>query len=443
MMRHSIFVVCGCLLFSCLVQSQRRVPSTPQASGNYKLLAVKASGSARYTDTEILPASSLQIGQSAAEGDFKEAAEHLLNSGMFTGVAYTFSYSSAGIKVEFQLTDIDGSKLIPAHFENFVWFTDSELRKALDQHAPLFQGLLPISGHLTDQVTTSLQAVLDEHHLPGRVDFSREGPQDDSPPTGITFRVRELSIRIHDFEFPGATSDQIAVLTYGARTIAGTEYSHSLLATAIRDSLLPLYLQRGYLNASFGSPETRVLPPSPEPDHPSDEIGVDVILPVTAGKQYSVSSVDWRGNSAIPTKDAAALFHLVPGQPADAISLKRDLEALTKLYRSRGYMTAKIRADPEMNDAANTVHYAINVMEGDLYIMGELEFLGVDTASRDRLAAAWKLPEGQPYNPDYTRTFLDEAPQLLPKGLRYSIKLTEELDAKAKAVDVTIHFKTD
>jgi hypothetical protein len=51
------------------------------------------------------------------------------------------------------------------------------------------------------------------------------------------------------------------------------------------------------------------------------------------------------------------------------------------------------------------------------------------------------LREGDPYNANYTRKFVDDAPRFLPKGLQFSVKLDEELDAKNKAVDVTIHFK--
>jgi outer membrane protein assembly factor BamA len=443
-MKRSLFL--ACLLLSWFAPAQRRSPPPKtSASGSYKLLEVRATGSVRYNDQQILRASGLRLGQTAAEGDFREAAQHLLNSGMFTDVAYTFSYSDAGIRVEFQLTDGDKAKLVPAHFENFVGFTDSELHASLEEHVPLFTGLLPITGQLTDQVTHALQALLDERHLPGQVDHAREGEHDDSPPTGITFRVLGLSIRIHTLEFPGATRDQAAFLEHATRRLLGSEYSDSLTKTAIHDDLLPLYLERGYLKASFGSPETRVVssPAAPTTGHSSDEIQVDAILPVTPGKQYAFTGADWKGNSAITTKEASSLFHLVIGQPADATGLEHDLQTLTSLYRSRGYMTVKIKAVPWIDEAAAAVHYDINIVEGDLYTMGELEFLGADTASKDRLTEAWKLREGQPYNPDYTRKFLDDAPHFLPKGLQYSIKLSEELDAKARTVDVTIHFRPD
>lgn len=456
----AIFVTCSWLLLSHGGSAQRR-PATGKAddSSTYKLLSVKTTGSARYTDKEILAASGLQLGKPAAEADFKEAAQQLLGSGMFTDVAYTFSYSEAAIKVEFQLTDLDKAKLVPARFENFVGVDGAEMQTFLEQNVPLFQGSLPLTGQLPDQITHALQDLLDQRHLPGEVDYSREGEQDDKPPSAIIFRVRGLSTRIRAFEFPGATPDQTASLENAVRRMVGGQYSDSLMATAVKTYMLPVLLGHGYLKAAFGSPKTRVVSPGSETSEPlssdkssgdqssddksSAEVQVDVTLPVNTGKQYSLTGIDWKGNTAIPQNQAASLFHLVIGQPADAAGLTRDLDTLTSLYHDSGYMTAKIDADPVLNEAASSVRYTITVVEGDLYRMGELEFLGVDSASKGRLLAAWKLPEGQPYNPGYTRKFLETAPELLPKGLQYSTKLGEDLDAKAKVVDVTIRFKTE
>jgi outer membrane protein assembly factor BamA len=471
----AILVACSWLVSLHTGFTQRRpAAAKPDASGTYKLLSVKATGSARYTDKEILVASGLQLGKPAAETDFKEAAQQLLGSGMFTDVAYTFSYSEAGTKVEFQLTDLDKTKLVPARFENFVGVDDAELRTFLEQTVALFHGDVPLTGQLTDQITHALQGLLDQRHLPGEVDSSREGGQEDAPPTAIIFRLRGLSIRIRAFEFPGATPDQTASLENAVRRMVGGEYSDPLMATEVKTHLLPVLLEHGYLKAAFGSPETRVVSSAPENGEPSSsgpssgepssdasssggpstgqtssgeqssaEVEVDVTLPVTAGKQYSLTGVDWKGNSAIPQNQAASLFHLVIGQPADAAGLERDVAALIELYHSRGYMTVKIDADPVIDEKGGTVRYKMNTVEGDLYRMGELEFLGLDSGSKDRLLNAWKLPEGQPYNPDYTRKFLADVPQLLPHGSQYTTKLSEDLDAKVKVVDVTIHFKGD
>jgi len=83
----------------------------------------------------------------------------------------------------------------------------------------------------------------------------------------------------------------------------------------------------------------------------------------------------------------------------------------------------------------------VNIVEGDLYKMGELEILGLDTQATARMQAAWTLREGQPYNADYSKKFLDDTGQLLPRGVRWDISIHETLEVKDKTVDVEIRFK--
>jgi outer membrane protein assembly factor BamA len=409
-----------------------------------KLISLKVTGTTRYTDKEILAASGLQIGQNAADGDFKEAVRRLGDSGLFSDVVYSYASANTGTRLELQLADIDKSKLVTVHFENFVWFTDEELGAALQRRVPLFKQLLPIAGNLPEQVSEALQAMLTEKNLPGRVNYLREGEdQSGGPLTAIAYRVEEVGIRIRSVEFPGASPEQTALLTTAARGLTGAEYLRSTIAAVAKFDLLPVYLQRGYLKAAFGPSDARVAPqPAPAADaQGSADVQVDAIVPVTAGKVYSTSSVDWKGTSAIATAELAPLLHLPPGQPADAVRLLRDLENVSKHYRSRGYMMVQIKPDAQFDDDKSTVHYDLNIVEGDLYKMGELEIAGLDTQAKARMLAAWTLREGQPYNADYPGKFLDDTRQLVPRGVQWAVSIHENPDAKDKTVDVEIRFK--
>jgi outer membrane protein assembly factor BamA len=448
MSRVTCFALFLCSLVSAAA-AQKSSTSKASSVSAYKLIALRATGTTRYTDKEILAATGLQIGQNAAEGDFKEAVQRLGESGLFSAVAYTYSYSSAGTKLELQLADTDQSKLVPAHFENFVWFTDDELRTSLHSRVPLFKQLLPISGNLPDRISEALQAILTEKHFPGRVDYLREEQGSAGPLTAIQYRVQEVSIQVRAVEFPGASPEQITLLTAAARHsfIIGAAYDRSALAAIAQFDLLPVYLQRGYLKAAFGPSDARVLPqPSPEADAegPADlhsDLHVDAIIPVTPGNIYTASGVDWKGNSAIPTSELAPLLHLPTGQPADVVRLVDDLKAATKLYRSRGYMMVQIKPDSQFDDDKSTVHYVLNIAEGDLYKMGELEIVGLDTQSTARMRAAWSLREGQPYNADYLKKYLTDTGQLLPRGVHWAVTIHETPEVKDKTVDVEIHFK--
>jgi outer membrane protein assembly factor BamA len=418
-------------------------PGKVSSAAPNKLVALKVTGTSRYTDKDILAASGLQIGQNASEADFKEAVQRLGESGLFSALTYTYSSSATGVRLELQLTDTEPDKLVPVQFDNFVWFTDEELRSALQPRVPLFKKMLPLTGNLPDHLLETLQAIFAEKHLPGRVDFLREGDQNGGPLTAIIYRIEEVNIRIRGVEFPGASSEQASLLAAAARRLTGEEYRRITLATVARLDLMPVYLQRGYLKAEFGPSDARIVPsPSTAGDTQArEEIEVDAIVPVKPGKMYATSSVDWKGNSAISRDALEPLLHLTPGQPVDAVRLLRDVEKVAKVYRSRGYMTVQVRPEAQFDEEKSAVHYDIKVVEGEVYKLGEVEILGLDTEAKARMQAAWTLAEGQPYNADYPQKFLDDTRQLLPRGVHWAVSIHESPDSRDKTVDVEIRFK--
>src|ERR1700723_804126 len=389
----------------------------------------------------MLAASGLQIGQLAADGDFKEAVQRLGNSGLFTGMTYSYTSSAAGMKLELQLSDIDDSKLVPAHFDNFVWFTDGELVKELQKRVPLFKLLLPITGNLPDRVSEALQSILSDKRYPGRVDYLREGDEAGGSLHGIDYHVEEVGIGIRSVEFPGASPDQVALLTAAAHSLTGAEYRRSSVAAVAKFDLLPVYLQRGYLKAAFAPSDARVLSQAPASDaQERAEIEVGDIIPVTPGKIYTTSGVAWKGNAALSTAEIAPLIHLPVGEPAEAVRLLHVLENVSRLYRSRVYMTAQMKPDPQFDNDKNTVRYDLSIVEGDLYKMGELEILGLDTQTTAHVRAAWTLRQGQPYNADYPNKFRADTGKLLPRGVQWEVTIHESLE-KDKTVDIEIRFK--
>jgi outer membrane protein assembly factor BamA len=197
---------------------------------------------------------------------------------------------------------------------------------------------------------------------------------------------------------------------------------------------LPVCLQRGYLKASFADSDARVVTQS------GSEVEVDAIFAVTPGKVYSTSSVEWKGNAVVKVEDLQHLIHLPTGQPADAVRLVTDLEDVAKLYHTRGYMTARITPKPLLDDDKSTVHYDLYVIEGDQFKMGELEIVGLDSQAKAHLQAAWTLGEGEPYNGEYPKQFLEETSRLLPRGVPWGISIHEAVNEKDKTVDVTLRF---
>lgn len=421
-------------LAPCLLAifASAQTPRKPPGKTPQKLASIHVSGTQRYTQEEIIAATGLKIGAPATEDDFQKVTHDLGETGLFTDISFSYAHSPAGTKLDFELTDND--KLIPAHFDNFVWFSDDALIGKIRESIPLFKGEVPLGGDLSDQVSDVLQAILLQHSLDARANYIRENDSQDGPIRAVNFRATGLNIRIRKVSFPGASGDEEPALLAAARKLQNAEYLRSDVALYVKSKLLPVYLERGFLKAAFAQPQTKVA------EEDRDVVQVDVALPVVPGPEYKVSNCTWQGNTVFPGSRLQSLVHLTPGQSANTVQLKADLEEIHKLYETRGYMTAQVKPGPTYDESAATVSYTFQVNEGDLFHLGDLEFQGVDSKTADHLRGAWSLRQRDPYDSSYARRFVEEAWKLLPSNVGWTVSIHEAVNENDKTVDLTVRY---
>jgi outer membrane protein insertion porin family len=215
------------------------------------------------------------------------------------------------------------------------------------------------------------------------------------------------------------------------------DYSRSMVLVNERLTFLPIYLQKGYLKASFGTPEPRILQDG------GQETTVDVSVPVVPGEQYKLTGIEWSGNTSFTAEQLASLIQLQTGHPANAILLGEDLRQVKKLYGTQGRMAAGFEVIPEMDDARSEVRYEIKVHEGDVYHMGELEIRGLDSRLTSLMNVRWKLHEGDVYDSSYIQSFLRETARELPQDVRWKTTIHETPDDTSKTVDVSISYENN
>ncbi len=403
-----------------------------------QLIAIKVIGSKRFPEAAIAAATGLQMGSPVNDDDFKKAARRLGDTGVFTEVAYTFSYSSAGTKLELHVTDVD--KFVAVHFEDFVWFSDAELRQRIRQHSPLFDGQLPLQGRLADEVSDVLQAMLVENAIPGHVEYQRAGKADGAVES-INYHVTDVLIRVRKIEFTGAGAAEVPALEAAAERLPDHEYSRSSLNVLVQRQLLPVYYERGYLKAQFGEPQPKVVkqPAAETEDGPRNQTVVDVTFAVTPGQQYKLKNLEWTGNHEFPAETLQKMVRAESGQPANTVRLADNLKDIQKLYGSHGFVTAAIRADAQYDDSASVVIH-LEVKEGFVYHMGDLEFRGLDNSLTAKLRNAWNLRPGEVYDSTYLSDYLPVAQKLLPPTLDWEVASHVTANVRDKSVDVDLIY---
>jgi outer membrane protein insertion porin family len=421
------------LLLASLLFAQ--TPTHPRArsssSTETKLVSIRVTGSQRYTPEEVIVATGLQNGSPGTDDDFKLVAKRLSESGAFAEVTYGFSRSPAGTKLDLQLQD--SAQFVSARFDNFVWWSDDELRQSLQKRLPLFKGELPASGNLPDDLGDALQAILVEHNLPGHVDYLRQA-KDGGPLEAIAYTVSGVNVTIRKLEFPGASDADLPRLEAAGKQLLGADYLQSRMRTVAAMDLRPVYLQQGYLQAEFGDPAPAIT------SSKDADFEITVRQPVAPGPQFHVGDIQLTGTQGFSADQLAKALHLQPGQLADVVQLQKDLDEIRKLYGTRGYMKAASTFEPQLDVPSRTANFTIRIQEGDIYRMGDLTLEGLDQPTTATFQTRWNLRKGEVFDASYLERFAQESIQFLPARLRWNIGSNVELDESDKTVDVTLRF---
>jgi outer membrane protein assembly factor BamA len=420
------FVLVLLLSIALPAQMQQHSPKDHPPS-SLKLVSIKVTGTKRYKPQDVIRASGLQLGQVVHKEDLEDVVRLLGESGAFTDILYSLEFNPVGTKLE--LTVRDSKKFVPANFDNLVWFSNQQLFNKLHASVPLFDGEVPVTGQMVNQISDALQALLDEKEVVGQVDARRV--LDAGTIEAFTFTVTGLHITIRNIEFTGADTADLPWLVAAARRLQGAEYVLPILRTMADKNLLSVFRERSYLKAAIGDPQAQVV--STEDEH----VLVDVTFPVHPGAQYKVSGLEIAGCKAIPAESLRGLIHVRAGGTANPIQLEKDLGTVKQLYGTRGYVAANVTMEARPDDSQPTVQYVVRISEGDVYRMGDLKIRGLDSRETARLENEWTLRPGDVYDSSYPGRFVEQAYKEIGDWIT---SVHESVDEKERTVDVAVRF---
>ena len=421
-------LICLPTILACAVlfTSARSLSQAVAEAPSYLLPAVSVTGSNRFSEDDLIKATSLRIGSNVTADDLRTAADRLNQSGAFAQVSYRFDRKVA----TYVVTDSD--QFVPASFENFVWLPDSELTQRIHNSVPLFAGSVPLAGNLKGQVAGVLDSLLKEKGLRGQT-VAALFP-DPGPATAVRFRVEGLKVTIARVDFPGAAPERVALLQTAMKGIVGTDYLRSAAPEMIRKHAVAVYGKLGYLKAQFDLPKVSVL----KEDADGPEIALQV--PVDEGPQYTFAGADWSGNHVISAADLAKLIDLKLGVPADTSQLSVALAKARDFYGTKGFMYVQVKATATLDNEKHTSVIHLNVDEGMQYRMGKLELLNLPPEQIEVVRRVWEIKPGDVYDSNYPKTFITNHPRELAFLDGWAATYTQTIDDDRRVVDLSMKF---
>jgi outer membrane protein assembly factor BamA len=405
----------------------------PATHAQYSVGAVAYQGGAPYTDAELTAIAGLQAGQMTQSDSIGNAAQHLLDTGLFDDVQATYTLHGKALNITFQIKPTPLTKLLPVSLENFVWFTPQEIATALHGQLPLYRGVSSDAGSFSDSIQAALQQMLTAKGISVKLSHGIVEPTNQHPLRVVDYRVASPVVRLTKIDLNGPIPEAIQPELAKALTAAtGKPLNIGLTELTLQDRLLAPARNAGYIAATLKEVQPTFAPTA-------KEVAVTVSATLDVGSSYKLSTLTLDPGPLYTATDLARDTQLHPGDLASARQLALTELPLQTAYLKQGYLDAYVTATPIPNEQDHTVSYTLKAIPGEIYHLKSVTATGLSPEAQKAFDADWTLKEGDIYDATYIATFLKKNIALEPFN-SYSIAYRAIGDPQTHQVDLTLTF---
>jgi outer membrane protein insertion porin family len=358
----------------------------PIAGQSIQPKSIRFTGASEYSDAELLSAADLQPGADLTSAEMNNRAQKLLDSGVFSAVSFRFD----GQDLTFQLTP--GFGLLPVRLQNLPIAGGKALDEKLHSQFPLFHGLVPEQGGLTESVRSALEEMLAAQGINATVAAMPVRNGSTNKAEAVNFSITAPTVLVGEIRTEGT----IVMLDPKASAILakfpGSPYDAVGSINQIETDLSAYYKDQGYLEPTIHANAGMKVVLS------SDAIRVPLRVSILPGAQFKLSGIQLAPGLLVTQAELDHQSGMHAGDFVDDSSLRQDWRFIERQYHNRGYIKAKVEPTPTIDHAGKTVSYVVSVDPGPVYTMGALTIDNVTDELRAAMLAAWKIPAGSVFN---------------------------------------------
>ena len=180
------------------------------------LREVRVDGAKHLTEAQIASLTGLTTGSQVGRKELQDAADALVRTGLFAKVSFKFDTHNDNLVVTFH---IEENPRLPVSYDNFPWYSDSELDEALRKALPFYDGHLPEAGQVVERAAGVLKAFVSARDP--QVEVTHQvvlSPLSDGSEQQFTVEGAVLKIAKLEFSDPKLAED-LAVRTHLAEIV--------------------------------------------------------------------------------------------------------------------------------------------------------------------------------------------------------------------------------
>jgi len=373
--------------------------SPPLHAQTSTLREVRAEGAKHLTEAQIASLTGLAPGAQVGRKELQDAADALVRTGLFAKVNFKYDTHNDNLVVTFH---IEENPRLPVSYDNFPWYSDSELDEALRKELAFYDGHLPEAGQVVERAAAVLKAFVSARDP--NIEITHQvvlSPLSDGSEQQFTVQGPVPKIAKLEFSDPKLTED-LAVKTHIAE-IVSRPYSRMTINVFLAEQIRPIYQQLGFLQAKIGPAEVRL---SGDPSQQKLTEQIPVYVPCVPGTIYRWKGVEWKGNTAISSITLTNTMGLKAGDVANGQAIEGGWERVREEYGQRGFLEAKVTPVAAYDDAAHTTSYEVSIVEGPVFHYGSMTISGMSLAGERRIQEAWTMKPGDLFDKKVFEDFL-------------------------------------
>lgn len=350
------------------------------------LKEIHADGLKILTEPQFIQLTGLTPSQQVGRKDLQDSADILVRSGLFAKVNYSFATKNDSVILTFKVEENPRFKV---SYDNFPWFSDSELAEAIQKNLPFYDGTLPEGGTVVDLAANAIAAFLSSKGTVATVGHEViVNPLADG--SLQQFHQVGLAPRIASIEFSDPSLKDNKAVQQHLPELRGKPYSRMAIDIFLAEAIRPVYQELGNLRATLGPGEVRL---SGNPNQKLPE-QIPLFIPCNPGPVYQWQGVNWSGNSALSTPTLNTAIGMKPGEVANGLKIEGGWDRARDEYGHIGHLEVKLDPVPQFDDQAHKVSYNVSISEGTQYHFNDLTITGMSLAGEKLIRDAWPQPPG-------------------------------------------------
>ena len=248
-----------------------------------------------------------------------------------------------------------------------------------------------------------LELYRDKGYTEARVDY-RVDRDRQSGEGVVTFLVNEgQKLKIDRVEFVGNTAFKAGRLKKEMETrkrwflswLTGSGRFDEVKFQEDLERLRTLYLNAGYLDVSI--PESNV-----SLDYPKSG-QIVITVRIDEGRQYRVGNISFDGNTIFPTPVLYASLDLLPGDIFSPEVLDEDMERLSNIYGSVGYLDTSVRPERRANIETGDIDLIYRIRESERFDVESIIIEGNTKTKSTVVIRELALAPGRTFNLVYMK----------------------------------------